>query len=181
MTSLRTRLLIATPELIDPNFYRSVIYILEHNEEGAMGLVLNRTFQINAEEAIPRWAERLKPPKYLHCGGPVSESSLLGIANIPSENLEGAVLLLGTIGILDLHKHPDELPGVDSVRLFSGYTGWTAGQLDSEIAVGGWIVVDAKPEDLLTNSPQKLWSSVLHRQKGLLGLLSAYPDDPSVN
>jgi putative transcriptional regulator len=85
------------------------------------------------------------------------------------------------LGVVDLHRSPDELPGVDPVRLFAGYSGWSAGQLDAELAAGGWIVVDALPEDALTTSPEGLWQVVLARQPGLLGHLAGYPDDPSVN
>ena len=72
MTSTRGLLLVATPELIDPNFFRTVVLMLEHTDEGAMGLVLNRTYDAVAEEVVPYWADRLKPPGTLHCGGPVS-------------------------------------------------------------------------------------------------------------
>jgi putative transcriptional regulator len=83
--------------------------------------------------------------------------------------------------VVDLHRSPDELPGVEPVRLFAGYSGWSAGQLDAELVAGGWIVVDAIPEDALTTSPEDLWRIVLGRQPGLLGHLAGYPDDPSVN
>ncbi len=181
MTSTRGLLLVATPELVDPNFFRTVVLMLEHTDEGAMGLVLNRTYDAVAEEVVPYWAERLKPPGTLHCGGPVSEESVVGLGRVPTDGADGVAPLVGPVGVLDLYRQPEELPGVDSVRLFSGYAGWEAGQLEAELAVGGWIVVDAEPDDALTDDPMGLWRRVLGRQPGLISLLADYPEDPAAN
>jgi len=181
MSSTRHRLLVATPELFDPNFFRTVILILEHTDDGAMGLVLNRTSDVVADEVVPYWADRLKPPGTLHCGGPVSAESVVGLGRVPHDAAEGVALLVGPVGVLDLYRQPEELPGVESVRLFSGYAGWEAGQLDAELAAGGWIVVDADPDDALTDDPVGLWRRVLGRQPGWLGFLAGYPEDVSTN
>ncbi|MEE2768487.1 MAG: YqgE/AlgH family protein [Actinomycetota bacterium] len=181
MISTKARLLVATPELLDPNFFRTVVLMLEHNDEGAMGLVLNRTYDAQADEVVPYWANHLKPPRTLHCGGPVSEESVVGLGKIPNSDLEGAAPLVGAIGVLDLYRQPDELPGVGSVRLFSGYAGWDPGQLDAECEVGGWMVIEPEPEDLLTDDPGGLWRRVLARQPGMVALLAEYPDDPASN
>ncbi len=181
MTSTRGLLLVATPELIDPNFFRTVVLMLEHTDEGAMGLVLNRTYDAVAEEVVPYWADRLKPPGTLHCGGPGSEESVVGLGRVPTDGVEGVAPLVGSVGVLDLYRQPEELPGVESVRLFSGYAGWEAGQLDAELTVGGWIVVDAEPDDALTDDPGGLWRRVLSRQPGLISLLADYPEDPTAN
>ena len=179
--STRARLLVATPELLDPNFHRSVVLVLEHNDDGALGVVLNRPRLVGGAEAVPQWADRLAFPSRLHNGGPVSEDSIIGLALGPAGGIDGLSPLLGQLGVVDLHRSPDELPGVEPVRLFAGYSGWSAGQLDAELVAGGWIVVDALPEDALTTSPEELWRIVLGRQTGLLGHLAGYPDDPSVN
>ena len=71
--SSRARLLVATPELLDPNFHRVVVLMLEHNQDGALGLVLNRPRLIGGAAAVPQWEDRLAAPGYLHTGGPVSE------------------------------------------------------------------------------------------------------------
>ena len=160
MISTKGRLLVATPELLDANCFRSVLLVLEHNHEGAMGLVLNRPYETPADEVVPYWAEQLKPPRTLHCGGPVSGESIVGLGQIPIDTTEGVAPLVGPVGVLDLYREPSDLPGVNSVRLFSGYAGWGAGQLDAELAVGGWIVVDAAPEDPLTADPEGLWARV---------------------
>jgi len=88
---------------------------------------------------------------------------------------------LGPLGVVDLHRSPEDLPGVGSVRLYAGYAGWSAGQLDAEMMAGGWFVVDAFPEDAVAEEPTDLWRVVLGRQPGLLGHLEEYPDNPSMN
>jgi len=179
--SSRARLLVATPELLDPNFHRVVVLMLEHNQDGALGLVLNRPRLIGGAAAVPQWEDRLAAPGYLHTGGPVSEDSIIGLALGPPEGIDGLSPLLGPLGVVDLHRSPEDLPGVVSLRLFAGYAGWSAGQLDAELMAGGWFVVDAHPEDAVVEEPTELWRMVLGRQPGLLGHLDGYPDDPSMN
>ena len=181
MTSTKARLLVATPELLDPNFHRSVVRVLEHNDDGALGVVLNRPRLVGGAEVVPQWADRLAFPSRLHSGGPVSEDSVIGLALGPAGGIDGLSPLLGQLGVVDLHRSPEELPDVEPVRLFAGYSGWSAGQLEAELLAGGWIVVDALPEDALTPSPEELWQAVLGRQPGLLGHLAGYPDDPRLN
>ena len=181
MTSTRARLLVATPELVESNFHRSVVLVLEHNDDGALGVVLNRPRLVGGAEVVPQWADRLAFPSRLHSGGPVSEDSVIGLALGPAGGIDGLSPLLGQLGVVDLHRSPEELPDVEPVRLFAGYSGWSAGQLDAELLAGGWIVVDALPEDALTPSPEELWQAVLGRQPGLLGHLAGYPDDPRLN
>ena len=181
MTSTRARLLVATPELVESNFHRSVVLVLEHNDDGALGVVLNRPRLVSGGDAVPQWADRLAFPSRLHSGGPVSEDSVIGLALGPAGGIDGLSPLLGQLGVVDLHRSPEELPDVEPVRLFAGYSGWSAGQLEAELLAGGWIVVDALPEDALTPSPEELWQAVLGRQPGLLGHLAGYPDDPRLN
>ena len=179
--STKARLLVATPELLDPNFHRSVVLVLEHNDDGALGVVLNRPRLVSGGDVVPQWADRLAFPSRLHSGGPVSEDSVIGLALGPAGGIDGLSPLLGQLGVVDLHRSPEELPDVEPVRLFAGYSGWSAGQLEAELLAGGWIVVDALPEDALTPSPEELWQAVLGRQPGLLGHLAGYPDDPRLN
>ncbi|MBS1264902.1 MAG: hypothetical protein MAG471_00730 [Acidimicrobiaceae bacterium] len=179
--STRARLLVATPEMGDPNFSRTVLLMVEHNEDGALGLVLNRQLQVSAADAVPPWADLLEPPGMLHSGGPVSEGTIVGLGLAPEGGHPCVTPLLGPIGLLDLHADPAEAPGVSAVRLFAGYAGWSAGQLEVELAVGSWFVLEAQPADVTTADPEGLWSTVLARQAGLLGQLAVYPDDPTLN
>jgi len=176
MASTKARLLVATPELLDPNFHRTVVLMLEHDDNGALGVVLNRPRLVGGGEAVPHWADRLAHPSRLHTGGPVSEDSVIGVGRGNHD-----APLLGRIGVVDLHRDPDDLPGIEEVRLFAGYAGWTGGQLDAEVRAGGWIVAEAREDDVLSPDPEGLWRAVLARQDGMTALLADYPDDPAAN
>ncbi len=185
--STKGRLLVASPTLLDPNFHRTVVLMLEHNHDGAIGVVLNRSRFVGGSEAVPLWADRLAHPCQLHDGGPVSKDSVIGLGltsevysqAAPAES--GVTPLLGCVGVLDLHRNPSELPEVTGVRLFAGYAGWSGGQLDAELNAGGWIIADAREEDVVTDDAGGLWQTVLARQDGLTSLLARYPDDPAMN
>lgn len=181
-TSTKARLLVAVPELLDPNFHRTVVLMLEHDDNGALGVVLNRPRKVGGGEAVPHWADRLAHPAHLHDGGPVSKDSVIGLGRERSGTGEPAMSpLLGALGVVDLHRSPDDLPAVEQVRLFAGYSGWSAGQLDAEVAAGGWLVVDAREDDALSPEPEGLWRAVLARQGGMTALLADHPDDPALN
>jgi len=179
--STKASLLVATPELLDPNFHRVVVLMLEHNDDGALGVILNRPRLVGGGEAVPRWADRLAYPARLHNGGPVSIDSVIGLGRGPVGPLRGLTPLLGRVGMVDLHRDPAEVPEIDEVRLFAGYAGWSAGQLEAELAAGGWLVIDAHEEDVRSADPDGLWRHVMGRQDGMAALLGDYPDDASLN
>ena len=181
MTLTRAKLLVSSPELADPNFFRTVLLMLEHNADGALGLVLNRPLHVSAADAVPDWADLLAPPGVLHSGGPVSPGSIVGLGMAPEGGHQSVSPLLGNLGVLDLHTDPTNLPGISSARMFAGYSGWSAGQLDAEVAAGGWLVVDAREDDALSPEPEGLWRAVLARQGGMTALLADHPDDPALN
>jgi putative transcriptional regulator len=170
-------LLVASPLLADPNFYRTVVFILQHDADGAVGVVLNRPSGEPVETHLPEWARRLEDPPVVFVGGPVDRAVAIGLvrSDRPSEPTS-----LGGIGMVDLGADPAAgSPG--PVRVFSGYAGWGPGQAEAEMAEGAWLVVEGKAEDVFTEAPQDLWSSVLRRQGGKLAMLATFPVDPSVN
>lgn len=191
--ALKGRLLVATPNLGDPNFERTVILVLEHGEEGALGVVLNRPSDLDLAEPLPEWARAAAHPSVVFIGGPVAPSAAVCLARLgPHGATEGWQRLLGpsgpgsgaggSVGTLDLDADPDEaIARLDEIRVFAGYAGWGPGQLEGEIADGGWFVVDAEATDPLSPSPENLWSAVLRRQPGTLALFAAYPADPTMN
>ncbi|MGE0309771.1 MAG: YqgE/AlgH family protein [Acidimicrobiia bacterium] len=193
MVSTKGRLLVATPPLADPNFDRTVVLMLEHNDDGAFGLVINRPTTTNVAAVVPEWAHHAAWPTVLFAGGPVEEDTVIALARLSgtgpnptahpseSEGAEGFLAILGTIGTVDPTRSPDEVPSLERVRFFTGYAGWAAGQLDGELRVGAWIVVDSDPSDAFSAAPDDLWRHVLGRQPGSLGWMSNYPDDPVVN
>ena len=171
-SSVKGRLLVAAPDLGDPNFTRTVVYVLAHDPDGALGVVLNRPGKLPAAAALPNWAARAAEPAMLFQGGPVETGSVIGLGRSRD----------GWPVPLDLAEQPEDVSdGAGLVRLFAGYAGWGAGQLDSELAFDGWIVADARPEDAFSAAPDGLWRAVLGRQPGTLAWLANYPDDIRAN
>ena len=180
---LNGRLLVATPVLGDPNFERTVVLVLEHADEGAVGLVLNRPSETEVCEPLPGWDEVTASPSVIFVGGPVEQKAVIGLARRGAADAEdGWRPLVGGVGIVDLGRGPDDLvPAIEDLRLFAGYAGWGAGQLEDEIEVGAWWVVDAEPDDACSRRPERLWTTVLRRQPPRLALYADFPADPSVN
>ena len=182
-SSLKGRLLVAAPGLVDPNFDRTVVLLLSHGEEGALGVVLNRPSGVDVLDPLPAWSRLVATPSVVFVGGPVQQDAVIGLGQARGEPLADLwTEVSGRVGVIDLSRDPDEVGGhLDEVRLFSGYAGWDQGQLEGEIDAGGWFVVDAEPEDALSREPDGLWRRVLARQPGQLALYANYPADPSNN
>ena len=179
------RLLVATPPLDDPNFDRTVIFVLEHHDEGALGVVLNRPTEEELGEPLDRWEDLQASPAQVFAGGPVETDALIALAlansplDEPSEDLSPVV---GRVASADLTADPAFVAGrVSAVRVFRGYAGWGPGQLEGEIMAGAWLVFDAEPDDVFATQPTQLWRTVLRRQGGRLGWLANAPDDLSAN
>lgn len=179
--STRGQLLIAGPGLQDPNFWRTVVLVIEHTEEGALGLVLNRPSETTAGEAIPELEQTLTPEEPLLIGGPVQPSSVIVLAEF-EEASDAALIAFDEIGVLGADAAQENLgAGIRQGRAFAGHAGWGPGQLDSELERGDWILESARPEDAFSAEPATLWSEVLLRKGGSYALIARMPADPSVN
>lgn len=155
--------------MADPNFARTVVFVLSHSLEGAVGVVLNRPGQVPVAARLPVWEVVAPEPRVVFAGGPVDPSTSIGVARAG-----------GRIATVDLASAPR--PGVaEAVRVFAGYAGWGPGQLEREVSLDAWIVVDASAEDAFCEQPEKLWREVLRRQRNDVALLSAFTDEPSKN
>jgi putative transcriptional regulator len=182
-SSLKGRLLVATAAMGDPNFDRTVIMLLEHTPEGAVGVVLNRPSTIEFIDPLPDWYGFAAYPPVVFVGGPVSQGAAIGLARARDPRpTSGFTPVVGEIGTVDLNLDPDEVAvGVEEVRVFSGYAGWGESQLEEEIEAGAWWVVEAELDDAMCARPQSLWASVLRRQPDRLALFANFPPDPSLN
>lgn len=180
--SFAGKLLVAAPELDDPNFFRTVVLLLEHDDvEGAIGVVLNRRSDSAVEAYLPEWADVMSPNDVIYIGGPVTPEVAIGVAESPLNPPENWSPILGGIGLVDLGEPPAHYGGVVRVRVFSGYAGWVAGQLEAELLLRSWFVVDATPDDIFAGDTRDLWHDVLRRQPGTVSWYADYPIDPSVN
>jgi putative transcriptional regulator len=179
--SLRGRLLVAGPALLDPNFARSVVLIGDHDEEGALGVILNRPLPVTVGDAAAPLAALVGSGDPIFQGGPVQPQAAVVLAEF--ERVEDAGLIaFDSIGFL-MGELDEEVTGrLRRARVFAGYAGWGPGQLEMELQEeGGWIVEPALPTDPFTDEPEQLWSSVLRRKGGRYAMLATMPLDPSTN
>jgi putative transcriptional regulator len=183
MDSLRGKLLLAGPALKDPNFDRAVVFIAEHSDEGAMGLVLNRPSEAPVADAIPElmWVAD-SGGELVYVGGPVAPNGVIVLAEW--EDPSQAVVLVGD----DLGFVPGDVEDTDALaaavrraRVYAGHAGWGPGQLEDELADEAWIVESPLREELFSDDPEGLWSAVLRRKGREFALLSTMPPDPSLN
>jgi putative transcriptional regulator len=172
--SNRGKLLVASPLLLEPVFHRSVILLLEDNDEGAFGLILNHESDESVEAHLPGWGRLAAGSGTIHIGGPVEPAA--GLALAPARSSDDA--MLPGLTMIDLESEPEA--NLTSVRIYAGYTGWAPGQLDFELEEGSWYVVPAAPDDPF-DDPDGQWSRVLRRQPGFLAMLATFPDDPGLN
>lgn len=181
MDSLRAQLLVASPQLGDPNFARTVVLITEHNEEGAMGIVLNRPATTTVADAAPELEELVLPGEDVFVGGPVQPSSVIVLAEWDDPD-EPEVPVFGGIGFVGAGAEPSALAAeVARARVFAGFAGWSAGQLELELERDDWILEPAEPDDVFSDVPEDLWSEVLERKGGQYALVARMPLDPSLN
>ena len=176
--SLRGSLLIAGPQLHDPNFRRTVVLVADHGDEGAMGVILNRPSGMTVSDAAPDLEPLVGPDAPIYAGGPVQPTSGVVLAEVTEadEPVFGDVVLVPGLGEL-----ADVIDGAGNVRVFAGYAGWGPGQLDDELGRDDWIVAPAQASDVFSEDPETLWGSVLERKGGQYALLARMPEDPSQN
>jgi putative transcriptional regulator len=178
--SLRGHLLVASPALNDPNFRRTVVLVTEHNEEGAAGLVLNRPSLVAVAAAVPQLEELVDDGDQVWVGGPVQPEAVLMLGEFLNPE-DAAVPLFESLGFPSLDEPEEIVPATTRRRVFAGYAGWGAGQLEDELANEDWILELALADDAFTGEPEDLWADVLRRKGGIYELVARMPDDPSFN
>jgi len=180
MDSLRGHLLVAGPNLWDPNFRRTVVLIGHHDAEGAVGVVLNQRLAATVEAAAPPLSPLVPPGESLFRGGPVQPEAAVVLADFEDPDRAG-VLALETIGFLPEESDSESLGGLRRARVFAGYAGWSAGQLEAEMAEDSWHATPAVPGDVFTDHPEGLWMTAVGRLGPEFRLLATMPVDPTLN
>ncbi len=168
-------LLVAHPLMEDPNFARTVVLLIAHDDqEGSMGVVLNRpdtTTDIDFDSPLQRWIHSSAPPYNTFIGGPVEIANFLCLQES----------ITSTSGVTSIDIMADTpRPGFRH-RVFRGYSGWGPGQLAHEIKIGGWMVLPSEENDTFDNDSTTLWNRVLLRQSGDVRKLAMFPADPTLN
>jgi putative transcriptional regulator len=155
-------------------FRRAVVLVVEHNDEGAFGLVLNQPSESTVGEVTPELGELIGSEHVLHVGGPVQPNAVTAVGE-HSDPTDATKLIVDGVGMVDLDTPPELM----RVRVFAGYTGWGPGQLDTEVEAEAWILEAAHPDDPFAEGD--LWAAVLGRKGGEFTLLARMPLDPSLN
>jgi len=175
-------LLIADPFLKDPNFLRSVVFICEHKEEGSFGFVLNRQYENTLDELIPE-LEGFKLPVYY--GGPVQVDSIHFLHQYPDEIPGGEEVVKGVFwgGDFDaaIALIKNKLIDTEKIRFFIGYSGWSEGQLDSEMTEKTWLTVKATRKLIFNKNFQETWRDSLKHLGGDYKMMVNFPIDPQLN
>jgi putative transcriptional regulator len=180
MDTFQGHLLIASPSLLDPNFRRTVVLVTEHGDEGAAGLVLNRPSPDPVSELVPQLEPLVDDGEQIWMGGPVQPNAVLVLGEFLDPE-DAAVQLFGSLGFPALDDPDEVVPVTTRRRVFAGYAGWGAGQLEDELDREDWILEPALPDDAFTETPEDLWSDVLRRKGGVYELVARMPENPSVN
>jgi putative transcriptional regulator len=192
------RLVVASPTLEDPNFHRTVVFLLAADDDGALGVVLNRPSDTSIDEVVPHWGFHASEPPVLFVGGPVQPNAAICVGRTQNDGRDHPVVeepdddgdsesdgfspLIGDLGTVDLNRAPEEIGiAFTGLRVFTGYSGWGPGQLEEEIEAGAWFVVEGRQTDVLCPEPIGLWERVLRRQGGWLAVLARHPVDASLN
>jgi putative transcriptional regulator len=178
--SLRGQLLISSAGLFDPNFRHTVVLVGAHDANGALGVISNRPLQATVEEMVPALAALVAPGELVFRGGPVQPDQPVVLAEVAHPELAD-LLVFGAVGFLTGDVPSDIRPGVLRARVFAGYAGWGAGQLEAELESGSWIVEPATADDVFSNAPETLWRRILERKGPPYAALARVPFDPSMN
>ena len=180
MDGLQGKLHVSSPALVDPNFRRTVVLIAHHDEDGAMGLVLSRPSDVSATQAVPALEGLPGADDPVFVGGPVQPEAFMVLAEF-DDVADAAAPIIAGLGFMPADSEPDEL-SIRRLRLFAGYSGWGAGQLEAELEDDSWIVVDAVTDDAFAPDPDELWRAVLRRKGGpFAALMATMPFDPELN
>ena len=184
------RLLVATPVIDEPTFARTVVLLLQAGgDDGALGVVLNRPTDVEVARVLPGWDDLAVAPHQVFEGGPVQPQAAICLARLRPDVDDGEHVAPLTTGLpgprlatVDLDAEPAAVaPLLSRLRVFAGYAGWSAGQLESEVDGGGWWVLDALPDDPFPTQPELLWRQVLRRQGPPLAFAVTLPGDPTQN
>lgn len=180
MDRLTGKLLVANASLVDPNFRRTIVLVGHHDEDGAVGVVLNRALGVPVAEAIPPLAGLVAPGEPVFRGGPVQPEAAVVLAEFDDPARAG-VLAFDHVGFLPDEADDEVVASVRRARVFAGYAGWGPGQLESELAEDAWLVTAARTEDVFHDDAERLWREVVDRLGPERRFLRTLPVDPALN
>ncbi|MDK4248487.1 YqgE/AlgH family protein [Corynebacterium accolens] len=174
------QLLVSAPGMLSPEFARSVILLVEHNDMMTFGVDLTKRSEVAIFNVLPEWMPVVAKPHALYIGGPLNQQSVVGLAQtkqgVDPDKEEQLNRLAPRLAHVDLRSNPEDIePLVTGMRMFAGYAEWGPGQLEEEIEAGEWFVAPALAQDVVAPGPADLWADVMKRQPMPLPLYSTYP------
>jgi putative transcriptional regulator len=164
------KFLVASRQLKDPNFAKTVVLLIEYDRSGAMGLIINRPTEMLLSAALPDMDELQDSTDTLFLGGPVGKSQILFLilsGNRPDDSrpVFDDIYVSSSRALLQTMANGRE-PG-KKFRLYAGYAGWASGQLDREVARGGWHILRADVATVFDKAPSEIWPELIHRSSAL--------------
>ena len=180
MEPLTGKLLLSNASLFDPNFRRTVVLIGHHDDEGAVGVVLNRPLGVPVDAAVPPLSDLVDMGDELFEGGPVQPDGAVVVAEFADPS-RATVVAFGAVGFLPEEMDLDDRADILRARIFAGYSGWGPGQLEAELAEDAWLCTQATEADVFTAEPDHLWEHVVRRLGPGYAMLRTMPLDPSAN
>jgi putative transcriptional regulator len=192
--SLKGYFLISESNMSDPNFFQTVVLLIEHNIEGAFGLVVNRRSRLTLSDILPEFSGRLASETPVHVGGPVQQDYIFVVhSEIPDfpPSPNATVLKQGIIfepsfrhiekffrdEVWDAMAEEDR----PSIHLFLGFSGWAPGQLEKEMEQGSWITHIATPKIVFHPNPEEGWRDALREKGGIYRVFADSNQNPSMN
>ena len=167
------KLLVANKNLVDPNFYHSVVLLVIYQNDAVVGLVLNRRSRLSISSVFEVKEAKGRDDRVYH-GGPVQPSSTLALLR-SSTKPQGTTQVFSGVNLIAaesvLRKTMASTVQPDSFRVFVGYAGWTARQLQDEVATGSWYIFPGDPKTIFDADPQSLWDRLIERTGGLFAVL----------
>lgn len=192
-SSLKGYFLISESNMPDPNFFQTVVLVLEHNHEGAFGLVVNRRSHLTLGDIMPRFNTDRGHSTPIYVGGPVQQEYLFSLhSDIPGLQSESASSPIPGIqfepSFHKLENFFDEetwtkIPEEErpSIHLFLGYSGWAPGQLEREMEMNSWMILPATPKLVFHPNPEEGWRDALREKGGIYRIFADSNQDPALN
>ena len=164
------KFLVASKQLRDPQFFETVVLLLEYDSKGAMGLVINRPTTVKLSKVLPDIEGLQKRSDTIYLGGPVAKNQLMLLIRTSSPP-EGSRLVFKDIYLSSsqtvIEKMIDKPDTPERFRVYAGYAGWAPGQLDHEVSRGGWHILQADEESVFDKTPSEIWPELIRRSSAL--------------
>lgn len=185
--NLQGSFLVSSPQLRDPNFHRTVVLMLEDNDEGSMGLVINRPSSISVDSAFSKVDKKVLSPDPIYSGGPVETTALFILHNCrelgkDEERVAEEIFLTGSNDSFEALVNNELACSHEcGFRVYCGYAGWSPEQLQGEISRGDWQIVGADSATVFQANPYDIWEACLQLVREENRILPHIPNNPEWN